>query len=192
MRPTTAVLHKPYGFISRFTPDGSAHGTLSAFGLPPQVHPIGRLDADSEGLLILSDDRRLQAQLLDPRYGHPRTYHVQVERIPDDEALQELARGIVLDGRITRPARVTRLTEDPDFAPRVPPIRHRLTVPTAWLAITLTEGRNRQVRRMTAAVGHPTLRLVRVAIGALLLGGLAAGRWRVLEEREVALLLQAH
>jgi 23S rRNA pseudouridine2457 synthase len=184
----TVILNKPYGVLSRFTPDGSAHRTLADLGLPPGLWPVGRLDADSEGLLVLTADRGLQTRLLDPRHGHPRTYQVQVEGIPSDEALMALERGIVLDGRVTRPARAARLAEDPGFPPRVPPIRHRLTVPTTWIAITLTEGRNRQVRRMTAAVGHPTLRLVRVSIGALGLGDLAVGAWRELGARDLDLL----
>ena len=184
----TVILNKPYGVLSRFTPDGSAHRTLADLGLPPGLWPVGRLDADSEGLLVLTADRGLQTRLLDPRHGHPRTYQVQVEGILGDEALLALERGIVLDGRVTRPARAARLAEDPGFPPRVPPIRHRLTVPTTWIAITLTEGRNRQVRRMTAAVGHPTLRLVRVSIGALGLGDLAVGAWRELGARDLDLL----
>lgn len=188
MPPRTVILNKPYGILSRFTPDGSAHGTLAAFGLPSGLWPVGRLDADSEGLLVLTADRGLQTRLLDPRHGHPRTYQVQVEGIPGDEALLALERGVVLDGRVTRPARVARLAEDPGFPPRVPPIRHRLTVPTTWIAITLTEGRNRQVRRMTAAVGHPTLRLVRVTIGALGLDDLAPGAWRELGAHDLDLL----
>lgn len=189
MPTLTLVLHKPYGVVSRFTPDGSANRSLADFGLPNGVWPIGRLDADSEGLLVLSADRRLRARLLDPQLGHPRRYAAQVERIPADEALRRLESGILLDGRLTRPARAELLAADPGFAPRHPPIRERKTVPTAWIALTLTEGRNRQVRRMTAAVGHPTLRLVRVSIGALQLGGLAAGMWRELDAAELALLL---
>ncbi len=189
MPTLTLVLHKPYGVVSRFTPDGSANRSLADFGLPNGVWPIGRLDADSEGLLVLSEDRRLRARLLDPQLGHPRRYAAQVERIPADEALRRLESGILLDGRLTRPARAELLAADPGFAPRHPPIRERKTVPTAWIALTLTEGRNRQVRRMTAAVGHPTLRLVRVSIGALQLGGLAAGMWRELDAAELALLL---
>lgn len=189
MPAPTLVLHKPYGVVSRFTADGSANRSLADFGLPKGVWPIGRLDADSEGLLVLSADRRLRAQLLDPQRGHPRRYAAQVERIPADDALRRLESGIVLDGRLTRPAQAELLAEDPDVAPRQPPIRERKTVPTAWIALTLTEGRNRQVRRMTAAVGHPTLRLIRVSIGALPLGGLAAGMWRELEAAELALLL---
>lgn len=189
MPTLTLVLHKPYGVVSRFTPDGSANRSLADFGLPNGVWPIGRLDADSEGLLVLSEDRRLRARLLDPQLGHPRRYAAQVERIPADEALRRLESGILLDGRLTRPARAELLAADPGFAPRHPPIRERKTVPTAWIALTLTEGRNRQVRRMTAAVGHPTLRLVRVSIGALQLGGLAAGMWRELDAAELELLL---
>lgn len=191
MPPRTVILNKPYGILSRFTPDGSAHGTLAAFGLPAGLWPVGRLDADSEGLLVLTADRGLQTRLLDPRHGHPRTYRVQVEGIPDRAALSALEVGIVIDGRKTKPAVALFLDEDVDhWPPRDPPIRHRLTVPTSWIGLTLTEGRNRQVRRMTAAVGHPTLRLLRVAIGSLLLGDLAPGQWREIDDADRRLLLE--
>jgi 23S rRNA pseudouridine2457 synthase len=169
--------------LSQFTPrDG--HPSLAGFGLPQGLYPTGRLDHDSEGLLLLSSDGKLQHRLSDPRYGHPRTYLVQVERTPGADALERLAAGIDLkDGR-TRPCRVRLLEDAPGLPPRTPPIRHRKTVPTAWLELTLREGRNRQVRRMTAAVGHPTLRLVRTAIGRLNLDGLAPGAWRPLTPKE--------
>jgi 23S rRNA pseudouridine2457 synthase len=156
--------------------------------LPKDVYPLGRLDADSEGLLLLADEPGLNSRLLDPERGHPREYWVQVERVPDAEALARLAAGVVLDGRPTRPCRARRLDPAPALPPRDPPVRFRKNVPDCWLALELTEGRNRQVRRMTAAVGHPTLRLVRASIGALTLAGLglAPGRWRGLDPTERA------
>jgi len=175
------AFHKPYGVISQFTPDGSPHATLAGFGFPPRLYPIGRLDADSEGLLLLSDEPALNRRLLHPRQQHPREYWVQVERVPAPASLQQLAEGLRLQNRLTRPCRVRLLEPAPAMPPRTPPIRHRKSVPTAWLAIELTEGKNRQVRRMTAAVGHPTLRLVRVRIGGYLLGALASGTWVTLD-----------
>lgn len=182
------AFHKPYGVLSQFTSDGSPHRTLAAFGFPRNVYPLGRLDADSEGLLLLSDEGAWNVRLLDPRHGHWRRYWVQVERIPSPAALEQLARGLVVQGRQTRAGRAWQLDPQPAVPPRDPPIRFRKSVPDCWLAVELTEGRNRQVRRMTAAVGHPTLRLIRVAIGAFELGALPAGEWRVLtplEERAV-------
>lgn len=153
------------------------------------IYPVGRLDHDSEGLLLLTDDGALQHRLSDPKFEHPRTYWVQVERIPDEASLPRLREGVVIQGYRTRPAQVRLLEEEPALPPRDPPIRNRKNVPTAWLEITLTEGRNRQVRRMTAAIGHPTLRLVRVAIGDLRLEGLRPGEWRELTKDEAARLL---
>lgn len=175
------AFHKPYGVLSQFTTDGSANRTLAGFGLPPGVYPIGRLDADSEGLLVLGDEPGWNERLLHPRHAHSREYWVQVERIPDAGALAALAKGVMVQGRRTLPARVRRLDPAPDLPPRDPPIRHRKSVPDCWIALELVEGRNRQVRRMTAAVGYPTLRLVRARIGGLWLGYLAPGRWRLLE-----------
>ncbi|MFA6319171.1 MAG: pseudouridine synthase [Elusimicrobiota bacterium] len=183
---TQAVLfHKPFGVVSQFTPAAGLED-LSGFGIPKGLYAAGRLDADSEGLLLLTDDGRLHHLLTDPRFAHPRVYWVQVERIPGPEALALLTRGVRLSDGMTRPCRVRLLEEEPDLPPRDPPIRHRLSVPTAWLELTLTEGRNRQVRRMTAAAGHPTLRLVRAGIGTLTLSGLAPGRWRPLTAAETA------
>jgi 23S rRNA pseudouridine2457 synthase len=175
------AFHKPYGVISQFTPDGSKHATLAGFGFPPRLYPIGRLDADSEGLLLLSDEPALNRRLLHPLQRHPREYWVQVERIPALSSLQQLAEGLQVQNHLTRPCRVRLLEPAPEVPPRTPPIRHRKTVPTAWLAMELTEGKNRQVRRMTAAVGHPTLRLVRVRIGRYALGALAPGTWVTLD-----------
>lgn len=180
------LLNKPYGYLSQFTSGADIPG-LSKFSLPSGVYPAGRLDHDSEGLLLLTDDGGLNHRLTDPRRGHPRTYWVQVERVPDDAALKKLARGVVLSDGPTLPCKVRRLDPEPDLPPRDPPIRFRLNVPTAWLELTLTEGRNRQVRRMTAAVGHPTLRLVRAGIGDLRIGALAPGKWRWVDKAEVAM-----
>jgi 23S rRNA pseudouridine2457 synthase len=171
---------KPYGVLSQFTdPDRTGRPTLSAYVDVPGVYPVGRLDHDSEGLLLLTDDGALQHRYTDPRYEHPKTYWAQVERVPTDEALAQLRRGVEIQGYRTRPATVRLLEEEPeDLPPRDPPIRYRKSVPTAWIELILTEGKNRQVRRMTAAVGHPTLRLVRVAIGPLRAEGLQPGQWR--------------
>jgi 23S rRNA pseudouridine2457 synthase len=174
------ALHKPYGMLSRFTSDGSRWRTLSELGLPSNLYPVGRLDADSEGLLLLTNETELNARLLDPGHRHPRVYWVQVERIPTSEALERLTRGVRIHGRQTLPCRAWWLEPQPTLPPRDPPIRHRKSVPDGWMGLELTEGRNRQVRRMTAAIGHPTLRLIRVRIGHLALGNLAPGRWRVL------------
>ena len=178
------LLNKPYGVLSQFTPDGSRWRSLSAFALPPRVYPLGRLDADSEGLLLLTDEPGWNARLLNPRHGHSRCYWAQVERIPTDAALQQLRTGVILQGRRTRPCAVRRLDPAPEVPPRDPPIRVRRTVPDCWLALELTEGRNRQVRHMTAAIGHPTLRLIRVRFGGLELGSVLPGTWRVLTAAE--------
>lgn len=185
------LFHKPYNVLSQFTeevlPDGTAHRTLKGYISVPEVYPVGRLDRDSEGLMLLTNNGQVQHRLTDPKFQHPRTYWVQVERIPDEQALQQLRQGVVIQAYRTRPAKV-RLLPEPDLPPREPPIRYRKAVPTAWLELTLTEGKNRQVRRMTAAVGFPTLRLVRVAIGHLHLDNLAAGQWRDLTATELKLL----
>lgn len=180
------AFHKPHGVISQFTLDGSDNLTLLEFGFPPGVYPIGRLDADSEGLLLLSDEPELNARLLHPRQAHEREYWVQVERIPAPEALRQLEQGVLVEGRKTLGCRAWILEPQPDLAPRDPPIRFRKSVPTCWIGLELIEGRNRQVRRMTAAVGHPTLRLVRVRIGNFVLGQLPGGRWKALDSRERA------
>jgi 23S rRNA pseudouridine2457 synthase len=186
---TVLALWKPYGVVSRFTPE-AGHASLRGFVPVRDVYPIGRLDADSEGLLLLSDDGPLAHALTDPRFAHPRSYWVQVERVPDAEALAALARGVVVQGRRTRPAQAKRLRGEPSLPARAVPVRFRKMVPTAWIELTISEGRNRQVRRMTAAVGHPTLRLVRVAIGALRLEdlGLAPGAWRALSAQQESAL----
>ena len=188
-RSMLIAFNKPYGVLSQFTSDGSPNHSLADFGLPKNVYPIGRLDADSEGLLLLSDEPELNERLLHPRRGHPRTYWAQVERIPTAEALQRLSRGVVVQGRKSLPCRAWLLDPQPQTPPRDPPIRYRKNVPDCWIGLELVEGRNRQVRRMTAAIGHPTLRLRRVGIGGLALGQLAAGSWRVLSETERKLVL---
>lgn len=171
------LFNKPYGVVTQFTPL-AGHGSLADFKLPKRVYPAGRLDHDSEGLLVLTDDGRLQHALTDPRHYHKRTYLAQVERVPEEAALERLRKGPRLSDGPTRPCRVQLLGKEPDLPPRDPPIRFRKNVPTAWLELTLTEGRNRQVRRMTAAVGHPTLRLFRIRVGPFRLEGLAPGEWK--------------
>ena len=174
----TIVFYKPCGVVSQFTPLGG-HRTLADFAFPKGVYPCGRLDCDSEGLLVLSDDGRLQSRLSEPRFEIPRTYWTQVERVPGREDLERLVRGIALRDGPTKPCRVRLLDHEPELPARASPIRFRKNVPTAWLEITLREGRNRQVRRMTAAIGHPTLRLVRVSHGPFRLKGLQPGEWRL-------------
>ena len=178
------AFNKPYGVLSQFTPDGSINRPLSEFGFPKDVYPIGRLDADSEGLLLLSDETDLNERLLHPRRGHSRIYWAQVEGIPAPEALAKLCRGVTIQGRTTLPCAARLVDPQPAVPPRDPPIRFRKSVADCWIALDLIEGKNRQVRRMTAAIGHPTLRLIRVRIGQFDLGSLKQGEWRVLDERE--------
>ena len=175
---TLVLFNKPFGVLTKFT-DASQRATLAEYIPLADVYPCGRLDADSEGLLVLTDDGRLQHRLSDPRHKRPKTYWSQVEGIPDAAAIARLAAGVDLrDGR-TAPAQA-RVMSPPDLWPRDPPIRHRAAIPTTWIELTIHEGRNRQVRRMTAAVGHPTLRLVRWSVGPWNLEGLAPGAWRSL------------
>ncbi len=179
------LLYKPYGVLSQFTPE-HGHLALKDFGrFPPDVYPVGRLDVDSEGLLLLTNDNGLKHRATDPKFEHERTYLVQVERIPSEESLQKLRSGVVIEGRKTKPADITLLAEEPNLPSRPVPIRFRKNVPTAWLELTLREGRNRQVRKMTAAVGHPTLRLVRIRIGSLSIDGLQPGESRPLTSEEI-------
>jgi 23S rRNA pseudouridine2457 synthase len=210
------AFHKPFGVISQFTGDGSANRTLAAFGFPKNVYAIGRLDADSEGLLLLSDEPEWNERLLHPRHAHEREYWVQIERIPTPEALKKLGRGVLIQGHKTLPCRAWILEPQPEVVvsslrlepigatvlrsstaeggqrrrytipPRNPPIRFRKNVPDFWIGLELIEGKNRQVRRMTAAIGHPTLRLMRVRIGNFRLGDLPAGQWRSLTAVECA------
>jgi 23S rRNA pseudouridine2457 synthase len=177
------ALNKPFGVLSQFTPDHPGQRTLSEFRFPKNVYPLGRLDRDSEGLLLLSDEPGLNTKLLDPKHAHPRTYWAQVEGEVTESALEQLRNGIVIEGRKTLPAQAKHI--HPNLLPRNPPIRVRQNIPTSWLELTLQEGRNRQVRKMTAATGHPTLRLLRVAIGHFHLPpDLAPGQWRELTEPE--------
>jgi len=178
------AFHKPYGVLSQFTAEVSGQRTLAEFGFPEKVYPIGRLDADSEGLLLLSDEPELNERLLHPRHAHQREYWAQVERIPTPEALEKLARGVVIQGRRALLCRAWLLEPQPAIPPRFPPIRFRKTVPTCWIGLELVEGKNRQVRRMTAAVEHPTLRLMRVRIGGVRLSNLRTGEWKELTQEE--------
>lgn len=179
------ALNKPYGVLSQFTEDLPGQRTLAELGFPARVYPLGRLDMDSEGLLLLSDEGALNARLLDPKQSHWRRYFAQVEGAPTPEAIRQLNAGVMVQGRKTLPARCAILPEEPVFPPRDPPVRFRKNIPTSWISVELHEGRNRQVRRMTAAVGLPTLRLVRVGIGNFELpGDLLPGAWRELDARE--------
>ncbi|MDI3381339.1 pseudouridine synthase [Xenophilus aerolatus] len=174
--PRLIRFHKPYGVLSQFTPEGRWRGLKEFIDLPG-VYVAGRLDADSEGLLLLTGDGALQARIADPRHKMPKRYWVQVEGEPDETALAALRAGVTLNDGPTRPAQARRLEPPPDVPPREPPIRERKRIPTAWIELAIQEGRNRQVRRMTAAVGFPTLRLIRVAVGPYTLDGLAPGQW---------------
>ena len=197
------AFHKPYGVVSQFTSDGSPNRTLAKFGFPKNVYPLGRLDADSEGLLLLSDEPEWNERLLHPRHAHEREYWAQVEKSPTPEALKKMERGVSIQGRKTLPCRAWILEPQPEIVasslrletigaqrrhytipPRDPPIRFRKSVPDCWIGLELIEGKHRQVRRMTAAIGHPTLRLIRVRVGNLWLGDLAAGQWRILTPQE--------
>jgi len=184
------AFNKPYGVVSQFTRDASDFRTLADFGFPRRVYPIGRLDADSEGLLLLSDESELNERLLHPRQGHRRVYWAQIERIPSAEALRKLEKGVQVQGRKTLPCRARLLEPQPQPPPRDPPIRFRKNVSDCWIALELVEGKNRQVRRMTAAIGHPTLRLIRVQIGDFALDELAAGSWKTLTHDERRLVCQ--
>lgn len=171
--------NKPYGVLSQFTPEGRWRG-LKDFIELPGFYVAGRLDADSEGLLLLTNDGKLQARISDPRHKMEKTYWVQVEGEPDDAALAQLRQGVVLNDGPTRPARARRMDAPAGLWERDPPVRFRQSIPTSWIELVISEGRNRQVRRMTAAVGYPTLRLVRAAIGPYSLEGLGVGQWRAL------------
>ena len=173
------LFNKPFQVLSQFSAEGDKT-TLAEFIPLKGIYPAGRLDYDSEGLMLLTDDGRLQARITSPRYDKWKTYLVQVENLPDDEAIKRLQKGVALKDGLTRPAKVVRCDQPDWIWPRNPPIRQRKSIPTQWLRLSITEGKNRQVRRMTAAVGHPTLRLIRVAIDQWQLGDLAPGQYRVL------------
>ncbi len=186
------IFYKPYQVLCQFTDtdnEGEKRKTLKDYIPIPSVYSVGRLDFDSEGLLLLTNDGKLQHRIAHRQFAHPRTYLVQVEKIPDENSLNRLRQGVNIKDYRTRPAQINLLNQEPDLPPRIPPIRDRKNIPTAWLEITLTEGRNRQVRRMTAAVGFPTLRLVRIGIGKpphqLTLKGLTPGEWRDLTVSEL-------
>ena len=207
------AFHKPYGVLSQFTGDGSPNRALAEFNFPKQVYPIGRLDADSEGLLLLSDEAQWNEKLLHPRHAHEREYWVQVEKIPTRAALDKLQHGLKIQGHKTLPCRAWFLEPQPEVStvaadvsrlhnsniqsgltsaatilkipPRNPPIRFRKSIPDCWIGMELVEGKNRQVRRMTAAIGHPTLRLLRVRIGDFWLSDLPPGKWRILSTTDV-------
>ena len=186
----TIAFNKPYGVLPCFT-DPNGRPTLADYIDLPGVYAAGRLDLDSEGLLLLTSDGTLAHHITDPQHNLPKLYLAQIERIPSEQALEQLREGVVLNGKETRPAEVRLLLDDPQLPDRPVPIRFRKHVPTAWVEITLREGLNRQVRRITAAVGHPTLRLVRVAIGPVLLGDLQSGTWRDLTSREISQIYSA-
>jgi len=179
------LFYKPYGVVSQFTPI-EGHSSLAEFHLPKGVYPAGRLDSDSEGLLLLTNSGDIQHHLTDPKFEHPKTYWAQVENIPNSESLEKLAKGLLLKDGMTKPCVVSILLNEPSLPPRDPPIRFRKNIPTAWIELTLKEGKNRQVRRMAAAIGHPALRLVRARIGAYDLKGLVPGRWRYVDEEIIS------
>ena len=183
----TLAFNKPYGVLSCFT-DPQKRTTLAAFIPIPGVYAAGRLDFDSEGLLLLTSDGKLAHRITDPTQKLPKLYWVQVERIPQANFFHQLQEGVVLSGRRTRPAKAALLCDPPSLPPRPVPIRYRKSVPAAWISITVEEGLNRQIRRMTAAVGHPALRVIRVGIGPIRLGDLQPGQWRMLTDAEVSSL----
>ena len=189
-RVQTIAFNKPYGVLPCFT-DPEGRPTLADYIDLPGVYAAGRLDLDSEGLLLLTSDGALAHHITDPQHKLPKLYLAQVERIPSEEALEQVRKGVLLNGKTTRPAEVRLLAKDPQLPDRPVPIRFRKNVPTAWMEITLREGLNRQVRRMTACVGHPTLRLVRVAIGPIALGDLLPGQWRDLTSGEIGQIYSA-
>ncbi|WP_220463982.1 pseudouridine synthase [Adhaeribacter radiodurans] len=184
---TYIVINKPYEVLTQFT-DENGRATLKDFVPVPHIYPVGRLDYDSEGLVLLTDDKALQHRLSDPKFKIEKTYWVQVENIPDENALLQLRKGIFLKNVKTAPAKATLLQPAPTVWERSKPIRFRQNIPTSWLQISLTQGMNRQVRKMTAAVGFPTLRLIRVSIGTFQIGKLAPGEWRHLTPEEVKTL----
>lgn len=184
------AFNKPFGVLSQFTPDGSTHRTLAEFNFPSDVYPIGRLDADSEGLLLLTDEKKYVDALLNPKNEHKRTYLAQVENIPTEVEIKTLEKGVVIGDYQTKPCTVTICSPQPNIPPRIPPIRVRKNIPDCWIELTLTEGKNRQVRKMTAAIGHPTLRLIRIAIGKLRCKDLVSGEWKILNQKDIKSVFQ--
>lgn len=184
------AFNKPFGVLSQFTQEAPGQRTLAGFGLPRRVYPLGRLDADSEGLLLLSDEPGLNTRLLQPVNGHLRRYWAQVERVPTSSDLEPLRRGVRIQDYATQPCAAWILDPQPEVPPRDPPIRFRKNVPTCWIALELVEGKNRQVRRMTAVIGFPTLRLIRVQVGEFKLGRLPPGDWKTLSDQERRLVFQ--
>ena len=186
------LVYKPYGMLSQFSREGDKPTLADLdFNFPKDAYPVGRLDHDSEGLLLITNDKSLNSRLLNPKHHYKKTYWVQVDREITDDAIEQLRKGVTINvnGEYrTRPAIVNRITE-PDLPERVPPIRFRINVPTSWIEITITEGKNRQIRKMTAAVGFPTLRLVRMAIGPLVINGMNPGNIKVFTEKEVSTLI---
>lgn len=178
------LFHKPYGVLSQFTPEDGAK-SLMEYKLPKDVYPAGRLDKDSEGLLLLTDDGPLIEKLLNPKNEKPKTYWVLVERVPTEESLEKMRLGLKIEDYMTRPCQVKILVPQPEVPPRDPPVRYRKTVQDIWLEITIVEGKNRQVRKMTAAIGHPTLRLIRKKIANLELGSLGEGEWMEISKSEI-------
>jgi 23S rRNA pseudouridine2457 synthase len=178
------LFYKPYAVLSQFTPEGDKQ-SLKDFGFPNDIYPVGRLDYDSEGLLLLTNDNEIKNRLTNPKFEHPKTYLVQVERIPAEKELQQLRIGVIIEGVKTKPSEIELLTTEPNLPPRSTPIRFRKTVPTAWLRIVLREGKNRQVRKMTAVVGHPTVRLVRIKIGNIGIEELKPGEWKEITLQEI-------
>ncbi len=179
------LFYKPYAVLCQFSPEGEKQTLKDFLSLSKDVYPVGRLDYESEGLLLLTNDTDVKNQLTHPKFGHPKTYLAQVERLPADEALDNLRRGVVIEGDRTKPAEVELLNKEPALPARPVPIRFRKNIPTAWLKITIREGRNRQVRKMTAAVGHPTLRLMRIRIANLEMGDLKPGEQRTVQRKEI-------
>jgi 23S rRNA pseudouridine2457 synthase len=182
--PRYILFHKPYGVLSQFTPEDGAR-SLAGFHLPPDVYPAGRLDKDSEGLLLLTDDGPLIEKLLNPRNAKPKTYWALVERVPTESELENMRNGLKIEDYVTRPCQVKILDPQPDIPPRDPPVRVRKNVQDIWIEIRIVEGKNRQVRKMTAAIGHPTLRLIRKKIANLELGNLKSGEWLEIEESQI-------
>lgn len=182
--PRYIIFNKPYDVLSQFTPEDGAK-SLAEFGLPKDVYPAGRLDKDSEGLLLLTDDGPLIEKLLNPKNEKPKTYWVLVERVPTEEELQKMRDGLKIEDYTTRPCQVKILDPQPDVPPRDPPVRFRKTVQDIWIEVRIVEGKNRQVRKMTAAIGHPTLRLIRMKMANLDLSGLSPGEWMEIPKSEI-------